>query len=59
MPTYLKIILTLLVGGLTWVMYQYEVRIGNDPVQYYVAGLGGFMILALWLFPEAGKRPGE
>lgn len=59
MPTYLKIILTLLVGGLTFVMYKFELQIGNEPIQYFVLGLGVFMILALWLFPEAGKRPNE
>lgn len=59
MPAYLKIILTILVATLTVVLFRYEVRIGNQPVQFYVAGVGIVMILALWLFPEAGKRPGE
>lgn len=59
MPTYLKIILTILVSALTMLVYRYEIAIGNEPVQYWVVGLGVFMVLALWLFPEAGKRPGE
>lgn len=59
MPTYLKIVLTILVAALAAYMYRYETLIGNDPVQYHVAGVGLIMILALWLFPEAGKRPGE
>ena len=59
MPTNIKIILTILVAVGTWLMYRYEVSIANEPVQFYVVGLGCFMILALWLFPEAGKRPGE
>lgn len=31
----------------------------EEPIRVYVAGLGVFMILALWLFPETGKLPGE
>lgn len=59
MPLNLKIILSLLVLLVGSGMYVYETRIGNDPVQWIVTALVVAMIAALWLFPEAGKRPDE
>ena len=56
MPTHIKIIvsaLTLLVGA---IFYLLESRFG----QAHVATVGGFlsifMVLAMWIFPEAGDR---
>lgn len=56
MPTHIKIIvsvLTLLVGG---IFYYFEARYGQARVATVGALLSVFMVLAMWIFPEAGDR---
>ena len=56
MPTNIKIglsILTLIVGT---IIYLWEVEQGNQGLSIIVAGLSVFMVLAMWIFPETGRR---
>ena len=56
MPTHVKIIvsiITLLAGA---VFFWFENAHGEAHVAAVGAGLSVFMVLAMWIFPEAGDR---
>lgn len=56
MPTHIKIfvsIATLIVGA---VFYYFETDYGQAHVAIVGAVLSVFMVLAMWIFPEAGDR---
>jgi magnesium-transporting ATPase (P-type) len=56
MPTHIKIIvsaLTLVVGA---IFYYFESQYGQAHVATVGALLSVFMVLAMWIFPEAGDR---
>lgn len=56
MPTHIKIIVsivTLLVGA---TFYLLEGQHGDAHVANVAGGLSIFMVLAMWIFPEAGDR---
>lgn len=56
MPTHIKIfvsVLTLLAGA---VFYFLESQYGQAHVATVGAVLSVFMVLAMWIFPEAGDR---
>ena len=56
MPTHIKIIvsaLTLLVGA---IFHFFESQYGQAHVATVGAFLSVFMVLAMWIFPEAGDR---
>ena len=56
MPTHIKIIvsvITLLVGA---AFFHFEAQHGQAHVAIVGAGLCIFMVLAMWIFPEAGDR---
>lgn len=57
MPTNIKIILTILVAITAVGAHYFQTAAGQELTPWIVLGLGGFMIIALWLFPEAkGKH---
>ena len=56
MPTHIKLIvsvLTLLAGA---IFYYFETQYGRAHVAAVGAVLSVFMVLAMWIFPEAGDR---
>ena len=56
MPTHIKVmvsIITLVVGA---IFFQVEMRLGDVTAANVGAGLSVFMVLAMWIFPEAGDR---
>lgn len=57
MPNNVKTVISLLVAGVAAVMFFYQRDSGLAVNQWIVLGLAVFMILALWLFPEAKARP--
>ena len=59
MPTYLKIIITVLVTVAAVGAHYFQAAVGESVNQWLVLFLGAFMIFALWLFPEAKKRKTE
>lgn len=57
MPTYLKVIITVLVFVAAVGGHFFQAAVGESINQWLVLFLGTFMIFALWLFPEAKKKP--
>jgi len=59
MPTKVKLMLTLaviVIGGFcAWL----EMTYADGAVAKVIAGLAIFMVIALWMFPEAGVKDGE
>lgn len=53
MPNNVKTIISLLVAGVAAAMFFYQEDVGLSANKWVVVGLAAFMILALWLFPEA------
>jgi accessory gene regulator protein AgrB len=56
MPPRIKLILSLLVVLVAVIVHFFQASVGQDVNKWIVLGLGAFMIVALWIFPEAGKR---
>lgn len=55
MPTYLKVILSIIVCVVAGVMVFLENRAGAIDVAWVAGLLGVFMVFAVWLFPETRK----
>lgn len=58
MPTYMKLIITVLVAITAIGAHLQQAAVGQTSNQWVVLFLGAFMIFALWLFPET-KRSGK
>jgi accessory gene regulator protein AgrB len=56
MPPRIKLILSGLVLIAAVIVHFFQSSIGQDVNKWIVLALGAFMILSIWLFPEAGKR---
>lgn len=56
MPVKIKLALSLLVVLVTAIAVYYQHALGHDRIRYVVAFLGGFMIFAMWLFPEVTRE---
>jgi len=56
MPVRIKLGLSLLVVLVTAIAAWHQHTLGHDRIQYVVAFLGGFMIFAMWLFPEVKRE---
>jgi accessory gene regulator protein AgrB len=57
MPNIVKTVISLLVAAVAAGMFFYQDDIGLEVNKWIVVALALFMILALWLFPEAKARP--
>ena len=57
MPAHLKFVLSLIVCAVAGAMYYFETRGGGAAVAWVAVGLGAFMIVAIWLFPETRREP--
>ncbi len=55
MPAHLKFLLSLIVCAVAGAMYYLEARDGDTTVAWVAVGLGAFMIVAVWLFPETRR----
>ncbi|MCH7937470.1 MAG: hypothetical protein IH994_10350 [Proteobacteria bacterium] len=49
-------VLTLIVGA---IVHFFERQAGNDHLAWIVTGLAVFMVLAMWMFPETGRKNGS
>lgn len=56
MPVKIKLALSLLVILVAAIAVYHQHTLGHDRIQYVVAFLGGFMIFAMWLFPEIKRE---
>ena len=54
MPAYLKIIISVMVALVAWAAHHFGVEGGMA-----VPVLAAMMIIAVWLFPETRRLPGE
>ena len=54
MPVYLKIIISVLVALVGWAAHHFGVEGG-----LVIPVLAAMMIIAVWLFPETRRLPGE
>ncbi|MGP1254527.1 MAG: hypothetical protein ACTS10_08960 [Kiloniellales bacterium] len=61
MPTHIKLLLSAIVIAAAAALGWWQLDIDQTVPGYVVWGLGAFMIVALWLFPEAKgeKQKGE
>jgi len=57
MPAYLKLVISLLVVAVAAALLFLGQAGGEGTLRWVVPGLALFMILAIWLFPEAKKLP--
>ena len=56
MPTHIKIIVSLITLAVGAAFYFLEQDHGQAHVATVGASLSVFMVLAMWIFPEAGDR---
>ncbi len=58
MPDRIKYLLTALIVIIAGAFHYFQAQAGQQLTQWVALGLGVFMILAIWLFPEArgGKK---
>lgn len=59
MPTRVKLILSLVVLAVAAAGYAFQAGLGMSGPKYAVAFLGVFMVVAMWVFPEVQRRPGD
>lgn len=57
MPAYLKLIISVLVVAVAAALLWFQEGGQSGALSWVVPGLAIFMILAIWLFPEAKKLP--
>jgi hypothetical protein len=55
MPVKIKLGLSLMVVVVAAIAFYFQHVLGHDRIQYVVAFLGFFMIIAMWLFPEVKR----
>ena len=58
-PTKVKIILTLLVIAIGAFCAWLEMTYADPLIAKVIVGLVVFLVIALWMFPEAGVKDGE
>mgnify|MGYP000850638095 FL=1 len=57
MPSNIKLILSLVVALVGLAAYLLEWSLGNPTVGLIAGLLAVFMILSMWIFPEARRKP--
>ena len=56
MPTNIKLFLSVVVLAIGFIVHYWEHQQGNVHLSWMVAALAVFMVLAMWIFPEAGRK---
>ena len=60
MPTDIKLSISALVAVVGAGAYYLETSLAERPdLGFMVTGLAVFMILAMWIFPETGRKKGD
>ena len=60
MPTDIKLSISVLVAVVGAGAYYLETSLAErSDLGLMVTGLAGFMILAMWIFPETGRKKGD
>lgn len=59
MPNNIRAILTVVVVLIACAAFWFEHRAGEEFLKWLAAGLGVFMVFAVWLFPETEDKSGD
>ena len=59
MPTPIKLLVSIVVACVAGAFMWVEHTAGQAHLGYIGLGLGGFMIFAVWLFPETKRQAGD
>ena len=59
MPNNIRAILTVIVVLIACAAFWFEHQAGEGFLKWLAAGLGVFMVFALWLFPETERKSDE
>ena len=59
MPNNIRAVLSVVVVLVACAVFWFEHDAGEEFLKWLAAGLGVFMVFALWLFPETEKKSGE
>jgi len=59
MPTGLKLAISVLVLLVAGGVYSFEQSLANETLAWVAAGLGIFMVIAIWIFPETSADAPE
>ena len=57
MPSKVKLLISILVFAVALIVRHFEAKVGLAHVGWVVLGLACLMVLAIWLFPEAKRKP--
>lgn len=55
MPAKFKFLISAIVAVVAIAAYYFQAEAGHPLTPWVALGLGGFMIFAIWLFPETRK----
>lgn len=56
MPVRIKLVLSVVVVLVAIAAFFFQRDLGHNRIQYLVLFLGGFMVFAMWLFPEVKRE---
>ena len=56
MPAKFKLLISVLVLAVGAGVHFFEQELGNVEASWVAVGLAAFMVLAVWLFPEASRE---
>ena len=56
MPNNIRAILTVVVVAIACAAFWFEHDAGETFLKWLAAGLGVFMVFAVWLFPETARK---
>ena len=56
MPTKIKVVVSILTVLTALVTSYFEYQSGSNFIRWFVVGLGMFMALSLWMFPEPKRE---
>ena len=59
MPVNIKLTLSVILIIVGFAVGYWQGQIGQTTNMYLASFLGCFMVFAIWLFPEAGKKDGD
>ena len=59
MPNNIRAALTAIVVLIACAAFWFEHRAGETFLKWLAAGLGAFMVFAVWLFPETVRKSGD
>ena len=59
MPTKIKVVVSILTVLTALVTSYFEYQTGSNFIRWFVVGLGMFMALSLWMFPEPKSEQKE